>query len=93
MIYYINVYVTKNTCVRSNIVAIESKIKFIKIDSIRIAKIVFIIEECAIVNDIDIFIEEINSKSTKTNAIIAFISNLNTFFIYNLINMSKSTTR
>lgn len=88
-----DICITENTCVRSNSVAIKSEIKSIKIDSVRIAEIVFITEEYTVVNDVDIFIEEVDSESIETNAIIVFIFNLNIFFIYNSIDMSDSAAR
>ncbi len=69
------------------------EIKFIRVDFVRIAKEAFMIAKSVVVSDVNASIVNLDLMSTKTKAIIALISNLKTFFIYDFVKMSKSTIR
>jgi len=70
-----------------------SNIKFIRIDFARIAKEAFIIAKSVVVNNVNASIVNLDLISTKAKIVIALISSLKTFFTYNLVKMSKSTTK
>jgi hypothetical protein len=69
------------------------KIKFIKIDFVRIAKEAFITPKMVIISDADASIINLNLISTKAKVIIALTFSLKTFFIHDFMKMSKLTIR
>jgi len=67
--------------------------KFIRVDFARIAKEAFMIAKSVVISDIDALIINLDLVNTKAKVVIALISSLKTFFIYNLVKMLKSTIR
>jgi len=69
------------------------KIKFNRVDFARIAKEAFTIAKNVVVNNEKALIVNLDLVDTKAKAVIALTSSLKTFFTYNLVEISKSTTR